>query len=174
MRKILIIAIILIATVGFGFSQGQKYGFVDTEYILSNIPTYTAAKKQLDEIAAKWELEVKAQFKEVEEMYKKYQTEKVLLSDEMKSKREEEIINKEKSANELKKGYFGADGELQKKRKELVKPIQDEVYNAIKKIAKEGNFTIIFDIASNPGILYTDPKYDKSYDVLEKLGYKTN
>lgn len=176
MKKIVLvlIAFMLITTSATSFAQSQKYGFVDTEYILDNIPTYNAAQKQLDELAAKWEGEVKKAFQEVEKAYKDYQTQKVLLSDEMKRKREDEIINKEKIAKELKDNYFGPDGELQKKRKELIKPIQDEVYNAIKEIADEGNFTIIFDIAANPGILYTDPKFDRSDDVLSKLGYKTN
>ncbi len=153
-------------------AMAQKYSFVDTEYILNNIPSYTAAQDQLDKLSREWQAEVEAVYDEVEKMYKSYQTEKVLMTQEMKTKKEEEIINREKEVKELQNKYFGRDGLLFKKRQELVKPIQDEIYNAVKEIATEGNFAVIFDTASGQGMLYTDPKYDKSDDVLEKLGYK--
>ena len=155
-------------------SNAQKYAYVDTEYILGNIPAYEAAQSELEEQSKKWQQEVEVLFNEVEEMYKQFQTDKVILSDEMKRKREEGIVKKEKEARELKKKYFGREGVLFKKRQELIKPIQDEVYNAIKEIATEGNYAFIFDISGNLNILYTDPKYDKSNDVLDKLGYKTD
>jgi len=155
-----------------GFSFAQKFAYVDTEYILNNIPTYESAQDQLDQLSVDWQKEVEAVFTEVDKMYKDFQSEKVLLTDEMKKKREDDIIKKEKEAKELQKKYFGKDGELYKKRQELVKPIQDDIFNAVKEIATEGNYAIIFDTAGGgASILFTDPKYDKSDDVLEKLGY---
>lgn len=170
MKTISSIAVLILITATFGYAQ--KFAYVDTEYILSNIPSYKAAQDKLDEISAEWQKEVEAAYAEVEKMYKEYQTEKVLLSDELKAKKEEEIINKEKETKDLQKKYFGREGELYKKRQELVKPIQDEVYNAVKEIAIEGGYALIFDTAGGPNILYSNPKNDKSDMVLEKLGYK--
>ncbi|NMB72198.1 MAG: OmpH family outer membrane protein, partial [Bacteroidales bacterium] len=115
---------------------------------------------------------IEAKYAEIDNMYKKYQAEKVLLTDEMKNKREEEIVTKEKEVKDLQKKYFGQDGALFKKREELIKPIQDEIYNAIKEIAAEGGFAVIFDTSADATIIYSDPKYDKSDQVLQKLGYK--
>lgn len=150
----------------------QKYAFVDTEYILSNIPTYKSAQDQLNKYSKDWETEVEALYTAIDKMYQDYQAEKVLLSDEMQKKREEMIINKEKEAKNLQKKYFGTEGELFKKRQELVKPIQDEIYRAVKELATEGNYAVIFDTASGVSMLYTNPKYDISDQVLTKLGYK--
>ena len=155
--------------VGFG----QKFAFVDTEYILKNIPGYKAAQEKIDKLSEQWQKEVEDIYKEVEKMDKDYQAEKVLLSEQLRQKREDEILAKEKEARELQKKYFGSTGELFKKREELVKPIQDEVYKAIKEMAVEGNYTAIFDSAGGSAtILYSDPKADKSDAVLQKLGYK--
>jgi outer membrane protein len=170
MKRIVALSILLLA--GIGLIQAQKFAFVDTEYILNNIPAYKAAQDQLDKYSAELQKEVENKYTEIDEMYKKFQAEKVLLSDEMKSKREEEIITKEKEVKDLQKKYFGNDGSLFKKREELVKPIQDEVYNAVKEIAAEGGFAGIFDTSADASILFSDPKYDKSDQVLEKLGYK--
>jgi outer membrane protein len=170
MKRIVALSILLLA--GIGLIQAQKFAFVDTEYILNNIPAYKAAQDQLDKYSAELQKEVESKYTEIDEMYKKFQAEKVLLSDEMKSKREEEIITKEKEVKDLQKKYFGNDGTLFKKREELVKPIQDEVYNAVKEIAAEGSFAAIFDTSADASILFSDPKYDKSDQVLEKLGYK--
>lgn len=170
MKKILITFGIIILSAGFTFAQ--RYAFVDTEYILSNIPSYKAAQDKLDQFSEEWEKEISVGYAEIERLYKEYQNEQVLLTREMKIKREEEIISKEKAVKELQNKYFGRDGDLFKKRQELVKPIQDEVYNAVKEIAVEGNYAVIFDTASGPSMLYTNPKYDLSDDVLEKLGYK--
>ena len=153
------------------FGQG-KLGYVDTDYILKNIPAYQAAQAQLDRIAADWQKEIEAVYAQIDKMYKDFQAEKVLLTEEMKVKRENDIIAKEKEAKELQKKYFGKEGNLFKKRQELVKPIQDEVFNAVKELATEGNYAIIFDTAGNLNMLYTDPKIDKSDEVLKKLGYK--
>ena len=155
-----------------GLVMAQKYAFVDTDYILNRIPSYKAAQEQLDNLSEEWQVEIEAVYDEIEQMYKDYQSEKVLLTEDMKVKKEEEIIQKEQSAKELQRNYFGQEGSLFKKRQELIKPIQDDVYRVVKEIATEGNFAVIFDTASGANMLYTDPKYDKSDEVLEKLGYK--
>lgn len=170
MKKILITMSALLLSIGVGVAQ--KYAFVDTEYILSNIPTYQAAQDQLDQFSQEWEQEISAMYAEVEKLYRDYQSEEVLLTQEMKRKREDEIITSEKEVKELQNKYFGREGDLFKKRQELIKPIQDEVYNAVKEIAVDGAYAVIFDTSSGPSILYTNPRYDLSDDVLEKLGYK--
>jgi len=170
MKKLILSLSVLIVFVCCTFAQ--KYAFVDTEYILGNIPSYKAAQNQLDKISEEWQKEIELLYDEIEKMYKDYQAEKILLTEELKKKREDEIINKEKEAKQLQKEYFGREGDLFKKRQELIKPIQDEIYNAVKEIASDGNFAVIFDTASGPSILFSDPKYDKSDEVLEKLGYK--
>ncbi|MEA1887880.1 MAG: OmpH family outer membrane protein [Bacteroidota bacterium] len=154
-----------------GTALAQKYAFVDTEYILNNIPSYKAAQEKLDELSKGWEQEIAEAYDLVEEMYKNYQNEVVLLSREAKIKREEEIINKEQEAKELQNKYFGVEGELYQKRQELIQPIQDEIYNAVKEIAADGNYAVIFDTSAGMNMLYTDPRYDLSDEVLEKLGY---
>ena len=153
-------------------ASGLPPAFVDTEYILNRIPSYKAAQDQLDKQAEDWQNEIQGMYDEIDKMYKDFQSEKVLLTEDMKVKREEEIVNKEKEVKDLQQKYFGRDGSLFKKRQELIKPIQDEVYKAVKEIAAEGNYAVIFDTASGANMLYTNPKYDKSDDVLEKLGYK--
>ena len=170
MKKI--VSLLGIMILAAGFAVAQKYAFVDTEYILNRIPAYKAAQDQLDKQSDDWQKEVQGMYDEVDKMYKDFQNEKVLLTDDMKIKREEEIVNKEKEVKDLQQKYFGRDGSLYKKRQELIKPIQDEVYQAVKEIATEGNYAVIFDTASGANMLYTNPKYDKSDEVLEKLGYK--
>ncbi|GAB4277244.1 MAG: OmpH family outer membrane protein [Marinilabiliales bacterium] len=170
MKKILIITG-LISMFVFS-STAQKFAYVDSDYILKNIPSYEAAQAQLDQLAVEWQKEIEAFYAEIDKMYKNYQEEKVLLTEEMKIKRENEIIEKEKQAKELQKKYFGTEGELYKKRQELIKPLQDDIFNAVKEIATEGNYAVIFDVAGGLTMLYTDPKYDRSDDVLKKLGYK--
>lgn len=165
---ILTIAALFIASLSFS----QKFAYVDTEYILKNIPEYEAAQAQLDEISVEWQKEIEAIYAEIDKMYKSYQEEKVLLTEEMKRKREEEIIAKEKEAKDLQKNYFGKDGELFKKRQSLVKPIQDDIFNAVKELATEGNYDIIFDSSGEVTMLFASPKYDRSDEVLKKLGYK--
>lgn len=154
------------------FAAAQKYAFVDTEYIRKNIPAFTQAQEQLDKLSQQWEKEVADGYAVVEQMYKSYQNDVVLLSQEMKTKREEAIIAKEKEMKDLQNKYFGVEGELFKKRQELVKPIQDEILKAIKTIAADGSYAAIFDTASGGNILFANPKFDISDQVLEKLGYK--
>ena len=158
----------LLATSAFA----QKFAYVDTDYILKSIPAYESAQEQLEIMSKDWQAEIETKYAEIEKMYKEYQAEKVLLTDEMKQKREEEIVQKERQTKELQKKYFGTDGDLFKKRQELIKPIQDDIFNAIKEIAASGNYAFIFDAAGGASFLYSDPKYDKSDDVLQKLGYK--
>lgn len=160
-----------LAVLATSMSFAQKYGFVDSDYVTNNIPAFTTAQDQLDQLSEKWEQEIAEGYNVVEEMYKSYQNESALLSQDMKTKREEAIIAKEQEMKDLQNKYFGVEGELYKKREELVKPIQDEILKAIKEIAVEGNYTVIFDSASGGNILYANPKFDVSDEVLEKLGY---
>jgi outer membrane protein len=168
MKKLVLTLIVSLFIVNLGFAQ--KFAFVDTEYILGRIPAYQAAQKQLDKFSADWQKELEAEMAVVEKLYKDYQAERVLLTEDMRTKREDAIIAKEKAAKELQKKYFAPEGDLYKKRQELVKPIQDQVFNAIKEMATEGNYDVIFDTASGPTMLYTNPRYDKSDTVLEKMG----
>lgn len=171
MRKLVFLPVLALLLSTTGFSQ--KFAFVDTEYILNNIPAYESAQEQLDQLSIDWQKEIEKLYAEIDKMYKDFQAEKVLLTEEMKQKREDAIIKKEKDAKELQKKYFGKDGSLFKKRQELVKPIQDEIFSAVKEIATNGNYAIIFDTAGGGmSILFADPKYDKSDEVLEKLGFK--
>lgn len=170
MRKVALIAVIMILI--SASAVAQKYAFVDSDYIRKNIPAFTAAQEQLDKLSKQWEKEVSDGYAVVEQMYKSYQNEAVLLSQDMKTKREEAIITKEKEIKDLQNKYFGMEGELFKKREELVKPVQDEILKAIKEIAVEGSYAVIFDTAAGGNILFANPKYDISDQVLEKLGYK--
>jgi len=169
MKKLILTLGILIATSVATFAQ--KFAYVDTEYILGQIPEYKSAQAELDKISIQWQKEIEAKYAEIDKMYKAYQAEQILLTDDMKKKREADIIAKEKDAKDLQKQRFGVDGELFKKRQELVKPIQDKVYNAIKAVAEKGAYSIIFDKSSDLTMLYASSKLDKSDDVLKQLGY---
>lgn len=153
-------------------SQAQKFAFVDTDYILTSIPDYQSAQDQLDLMSKEWQEEIEVMYNEIEKLYKEFQAEKVLLTEEMKQKREEEIIQKEHQVKDLQKKYFGPEGDLFKKRQELIEPLQNDIFNAIKEIAVDGNFGVIFDASGGTNMLYSDPKYDKSDLVLERLGFK--
>lgn len=162
----------LLAFSSFAQSGAAKFGYVDTDYILSQVPEYKAAQNELDKTSINWQKEIDAKYAEVEKLYKAYQADAILLTDEMKKKRETEISNREKEVKDLQKQRFGADGELFKKRAELVKPIQDKVYNAIKAVAEKAGMGFILDKSGQVSILYANSKYDKSDDVLVFLGYK--
>lgn len=158
--------------VGICFAgNAQKFAMVDMEYIMKNIPAYETANDQLSQISKKWQAEVDLQMQEVQKLYKNYQTEVVFLSEDMKSKREEEIVTKEKAAQELKRKYFGPEGELFKKRQSLMKPIQDEIYAAVQDICKEKDYELVIDKSSSMNLIFTSPKLDISDAVLQKLGY---
>ncbi len=170
MKKIGVIIVLTFLTAAF--TAAQKYAFVDSEYIRKNIPAFNQAQEQLDKLSQQWEKEVADGYAVVEQMYKSYQNDVVLLSQDMKTKREEAIVAKEKEMKDLQNKYFGPEGELFKKRQELIKPIQDEIIKAIKTIAADGNYAAIFDTASGGNILFANPKFDLSDQVLQKLGYK--
>jgi outer membrane protein len=174
MKKLtLLLSIILFTHLNLGAQSGTaKFGYVDTDYILSQIPEYKAAQSELDKTSVQWQKEIDAKYAEVDKLYKAYQADAILLTDDMKKKRENEIINKEKEVKELQKQRFGVDGELFKKRQELVKPIQDKVYNAIKVVAEKSALGFIMDKSGQVSLLYANSKYDKSDDVLVYLGYK--
>lgn len=148
---------------------GQKFAYVDSDYILSNIPEYADAQEELNTLSTKWENEVKAIYDKVSEMYRKYQTEMVLLSEDQKRAREQEIINKEQEAKTLQMQYFGAEGQLYQKRTELIQPIQEKIYTALTELAQTKGYTFVFDLASGTSILYASDKVDISDDVLDQL-----
>lgn len=155
-------------------AMAQKFALVDMEYILKNVPAYERANEQLNQVSKKWQAEVEALTTEAQTLYKNYQSEAVFLSEEQKTKKEEAIVAKEKEAAELKKKYFGPEGELYKKRESLMTPIQDEIYNAIKDISDQKGYSLILDRASDAGIIFASPKIDISNEVLVKLGYGNN
>ena len=152
-------------------AMAQKFALIDMEYILKNIPAYERANEQLNQVSKKWQAEVDALTQEAQTLYKNYQSETVFLSNEQKTQREEAVVAKEKEAAELKRKYFGPEGELYKKRESLMTPIQDEIYNAVKDISDLKGYSLILDRASDAGIIYANPKIDISNEVLPKLGY---
>ena len=152
-------------------ASAQKFALVDMDYILKNIPAYERANEQLNQVSKKWQAEVEALQLEAQTMYKNYQNEVVFLSKEQKQAKQDAIMEKEKQAAELKKKYFGPEGELFKKRTSLMTPIQEEIYNAVKDIADMRGYQLILDRASGGGIIFGSPKIDISNEVLQKLGY---
>lgn len=167
MKKLILTTVVAMMTVT-AFSQ--RYAYVDTEYILKNLSAYDDAQKELDRLSKQWQDEIEAQYAAIDRLYKAYQAEKVLLTEEMRKDREDEIVKKEQAAKDLQRKHFGVDGDLFKKREELIQPIQDDIYNAIKEVAQGGGFSVIFDKANQSNILYADPRYDKSDRVLSRLG----
>ena len=167
-KALLILVSSLLLSVG---SYAQKFAYVDTDYILNNIPEFNQAQDKLDEISKQWQAEIEGIYAEVDKMYRDYQTQEVLLTDEMKKKREEAIIAKEKSAKDLQKKRFGPEGDLYGKRQELIQPIQDKVYDAIQQLAANSKYAVIFDSSSDLIMLYSSPNLDKSDKVLENMGY---
>ena len=167
------LALLVIAVLAAGFMQlsAQKFALVDMEYVLKNIPAYERANEQLNQVSQRWQREVDNLKKESDTMYKNYQSDMVFLTDEQKKKKEAEIEAKEKEATQLNYKYFGPQGELFKKRQSLMKPIQDDVYNAVKKVADERGIQTVFDRASSQSIVYASPRIDISNEVLAKLGY---
>ena len=169
MKKFLLLALIMVA--GFtGFSQ--KYAIIDTRYILDKMPDYKTAQKLLDSIATNWQKDIDARQAELDNMYKSYEAEQVMLSDDLKKKREDQLFNKEKDLRDLQRKRFGFEGDLFKKRQVLVKPIQDKVYNAIQKMAVQRGYDFVLDKSEGITIIFADPKLDKSEDVLKELGVR--
>ncbi len=153
-------------------ASAQKYCYVNTQYILENIPDYKAAQQSLDNQSIIWQKEIEDKYAIIDKLYKAYQAEQVLLTEEMKKRRQDEIGQKEKDVKDLQKQRFGYEGDLFKKKQELIKPIQDKIYNAVKKMATDQSYAVIFDKSGDLIMLYTNPKYDKSDDILLALGYK--
>lgn len=167
-KAFLFIAVAIIAAFS---APAQKFALVDMEYVLKNIPAYEMANEQLNQVSQRWQKEVETKAKEVQTLYDNYKSEMVFLTDAQKSKKEEEIVAKEKETTELRYKYFGPEGELYQKRQSLLKPIQDDVYNAVKKVCEERGYMVIFDRASSESIVFASPKIDISNEVLTKLGY---
>lgn len=160
--------VLTLAVVG----TAQKFGYVDSKYILSHMPEYQEAQKQINKLSDTWQKEIEAKYETIEKLEKAYQAEKILLTEDMRKKREEEIEAKKKEAKDLQKAKFGVEGELFQKREELIKPIQDQIYQAIQEVASQSALMVVFDKANHSNILYSNPKHDISDKVLKKMGLK--
>jgi outer membrane protein len=168
MKKRLIVT--LLAVFVISMVSAQKYAYVDSDYILENIPEYKDAQNQLDELAEEYQKEIEGKFVEIDKLYKTYQAEVVLMPEDVKKKREQEITAKEKEVKDLQTLRFGKEGDLFLKREELIKPIQEKIYNAIEEIATEKNYAFVFDKAGSLTILFVSSKFDISDDVLDNVG----
>lgn len=168
MKRSALILFLLLGLANISFSQ--KYAFVDVKTILEKMPEYTEAQKELDDLAEKFQKEIEAKYAEIDKKNKAYQQEKILLPEDTKAQRENEIQELTNEARQLQQKYFGPNGLLFKKRKELIEPIQDKIYKAIKQLASEKGYDFIMDDKNNSNILFVNPKYDKTDDVLRKLG----
>lgn len=172
MKRILIIAFLALVALTPALAQKFSVAYVDMQYILKNLPQYETANEQLNMISKRWQKDIDAAQQEAQVLAINYQTEQIFLSADMKQRREEEILSKEQEVLELKRKYFGQDGEWYKKRESLLKPIQDEIYTAIQDIANEKRYDIVKDRSSEPSLIYMSGKLDISDQVLEKLGAK--
>ncbi len=150
--------------------QAQRMAYVDSDYILSNVPEFKAAQKQLEDISTEWQKEIETKLAEIDAMYRNYQVEKILLSEEMRIKKEDEILAKEKSAKELQKKRFAPGGDFFKKQEELIRPIQDKVFNAISSLAEEKNYSMVLDKAGSTTVMYGNKRFDISNDVIKEMG----
>ena len=171
MKKILFTALFAVMAIT---ASAQKFALMDMEYVLKNIPAYERANEQLNQVSKKWQAEVEALNTEASTMYKNYQNEMVFLSQEQKKAKQEEIMKKEKEASDLKRKYFGPEGELFKKRESLMSPIQEEIYNVVKEISEQRGYSLVLDRASDSAIIFGSPKIDISNEILQKLGYANN
>lgn len=169
--KKLILSLLVMLSVS-AVAVAQRYCIIDSKYILEKLSDYKNAQDKLDAVSKAWQTEVDNRMADVERLYKSYQAERAMLSDEVRKKREDEIVNKEKEAKDLQKKYFGYEGELFKKRQELVKPVQDKVFNAVQKLAQQKGYDLVLDKAGGVTLFYADPKLDRSDDVLKLLGVK--
>ena len=163
---------ILFLTLQLSLSFGQKVGYVDTDYILNKLPEYKEAQNQLDAISGEWQAQIETKYQLIDQMYKDFQVEEILLTDDMKNKRLAEIEEKKVEALEFQKSKFGIEGDLFNERKKLIQPIQEKVYKAIKQVARASGYAIMMDRAGTTTLIYTNPKYNKSDAVLKKLGYQ--
>lgn len=168
MKKIIFIAgLICMAAVG---ANAQRYAVIDTKFILDRLPEYKDAQKQLDQLSEAWQKELDGIQAQLNKMYRDFDAEQIMLSDELKKKREDELFNKEKELRDLQRQRFGYEGDLFKKRQELVKPVQDKVYNAVEKLAVEKGYDFILDKSEGITVIFADPKLDRSEDILKSLG----
>lgn len=167
MKKILLM--MAICTVAFA-ANAQRYAVLDTKFILDKLPEYKEAQKQLDQFSTAWQKELDGMQQNLDKMYRDFDAEQVMLSDELKKKREDELFNKEKELRDLQRKRFGYEGDLFKKRQELIKPVQDKVYNAVQKLAVEKGYDFILDKSEGITVIFADPKLDRSEDILKMLG----
>ena len=168
MKKILLILSILLFSSGV---KAQKFAYVDSQFILNQIPEYKEAQKEIDNLSYQWQEDIETAYQGIDKLYRAYQTDKVLLTDKMRQSREDEIIQKEQEVKELQQKRFGAEGDLYKKQEELIRPIQNLIYNTIQEYAKEARYGVIFDKSSDLLMLYADENLDKSEKILNRLGY---
>lgn len=169
MKKLFFIACVLCFGV---FAQAQRYAIIDTKYILDKMPDYKLAQKNLDDVAANWQKEIDLLQQELDKMYKDYDAEQVMLTEDLRKKREDQLFIKEKNLRDLQRNRFGFEGDLFKRRQEFIKPIQDKVYNAVQKLAVQRGYDFILDKSEGITVIFADPKLEKSEDVLKELGVK--
>mgnify|MGYP002632072102 FL=1 len=170
--KLKVFLLLTISLIAASTMQAQRYAFIDTDYILEQIPAYQEAQAEIDAQAEKWQKQIQARYDEIEKMYTAYKAEQVLLTPDMKKVKEQEIIQKEKNAKDFQKQKFGVEGDLFKLRQELIKPIQEAVFEAVQKMAEQKSYAVIFDkAASSSAIIYASPKYDQSEEILQRLGF---
>lgn len=170
MKKFLLIACSFLV-LSFA-ANAQKYAIIDTRFILDRMPEYKDAQKKLDDIAVGWQHEIDSSQSQLDKMYKDYDAEQVMLSDDLRKKREDQLFLKEKNLRDLQRKRFGFEGDLFKKRQEFIKPVQDKVYNAVQKLAVQRGYDFILDKSEGITVIFADPKLDKSEDVLRELGIR--
>lgn len=163
---------ILISIFATQVSNAQKFGYVDSDFIMNKMPAYGTAQRELDKMSENWQKEIESMYKNIDKLYKNYQAEEVLLTEEMKKKRQDEIVKKEQEVKEYQKKIFGFEGTMFKKRQELIRPVQDQIFEAIEKVAKQKQLQIVFDKSGDLVMLYTNPVHDYTEYVLEELGLK--
>ena len=168
-KKLFIVPLFLLVSV---LSHAQRYAVIDSKYLLEKLGDYKESQSKLDQFSSQWQQEIEKKQAELDKMYKDYDAEQVMLSNELKKKREDELYNREKEVRDLQKKHFGFEGDLFKKRQELIKPIQDRVYVAIQKLAIERSYDFILDKSEGITVIFADPKLDKSDEVLKFLSVK--
>lgn len=170
MKKIIVILALFLATSHYSFAQ--KFAYLDAEYVLSEMPEYKTAQTELDNIVERWRADIARSFQEIDQMYRRFQAEQVLLSENDRQRREEQIVNKEKQARELQRQKFGEKGELFQERQKMIRPIQDKVYAAVETVVQKQSIDFVLDKSTGANILYANPKYDITDDVFRELGIK--
>jgi len=167
-RLMLFMVVLLMATAGYS----QRFAYIDTDFIMENIPDFKAAEEEIERVSSQWQEEIEKMFADVEQMYREYQAEAPLLPEEMRRRREEGIIERERQAKELQMKRFGREGDLFAKRQELIRPIQERVFRVVEELATSENYAIIFDKAGSMSMIFTDVRFDLSNEVLRRLGYR--